>query len=375
MVSDLSRSTISFFSFAEIALTSGDKLCVMKKLLCAPILSLIAVYSFACTTFFINKNGQMVFGRNYDWVTGAGIVCTNLRGLQKTSMKMEDGNTLNWVSHYGSISFNQYGNEFPTGGMNEKGLVVELMWLEGTRFPDPDDRPSVNVLQWIQYQLDQNKTVDEVIATDKILRINSKGTPIHYLVADANGNVATIEFLNGRMVVHTGKELPFPVLTNNTYDESLQKTKGLTNRTFADNSIDRFANACSMVQQFQLRDIKTPVVDYAFSILDKVSQNDWTKWSIVYDLTGRKISFKSHDFTDIKTVSFSSFDFSCSSPPKMFNINQNSQGDVSSSFKTFSIDEGKPILEKAVNESKSQVTIPESAKEALLNYPKGVKCK
>jgi len=334
-----------------------------------------AYVSSACTTFFINKNGQMIFGRNYDWVTGAGIVSTNLRGLQKTSMKMEDGNTLSWVSTYGSITFNQYGKEFPTGGMNEKGLVVELMWLDGTKFPGPDDRPSVNVLQWIQYQLDQNKTVDEVLGTDKILRISSSGTPLHYLVADAAGNVATVEFLNGKMVVHSGKELPFPVLTNNTYDESIQQTKGLANRTFADNSIDRFAKACSMVQQFQMHDVNTPVVDYAFSILDKVSQNDWTKWSIVYDLAGKKISFKSHDFTQVKTVSFSSFDFSCTSLPKMFNINQNLKGDVSGTFKNFSVEEGKPILERAVNESKSQVTIPEDKKEALLNYPRGVRCK
>jgi penicillin V acylase-like amidase (Ntn superfamily) len=27
--------------------------------------------------------------------------------------------------------------EFPNGGMNEKGLVVEMMWLDGTSFPTP----------------------------------------------------------------------------------------------------------------------------------------------------------------------------------------------------------------------------------------------
>ena len=87
---------------------------------------------YACTTFFINKNGQLVFGRNYDWITDAGMVCTNLRGLSKTSLKTETGGTTSWVSQYGSITFNQYGKEFPTGGMNEKGLVVELMWLDET---------------------------------------------------------------------------------------------------------------------------------------------------------------------------------------------------------------------------------------------------
>ena len=131
----------------------------MKKFLCVLRCFLLTAYiSSACTTFFLNKNGQLFFGRNYDWVSGTGIVCTNLRSLQKTSLKQEDGNVMSWVSNYGSITFNQYGKEFPTGGMNEKGLVVELMWLDATKFPEPDNRPSLNVLQWIQFQLDQNVT-------------------------------------------------------------------------------------------------------------------------------------------------------------------------------------------------------------------------
>ena len=144
----------------------------------------------------------MVFGRNYDWMADEGMVCTNQRGLAKTSMKMPDGNTISWVSRYGSITFNQYGKEFPTGGMNEKGLVVELMWLDGTTYPQPDERPSIGVLQWIQYQLDNHASVEEVINSDSKLRITSKGTPLHYLVADADGRAATIEFLNGKLNVH-----------------------------------------------------------------------------------------------------------------------------------------------------------------------------
>jgi penicillin V acylase-like amidase (Ntn superfamily) len=106
----------------------------MKKTL-ALVIIIYSHVSFlhACTTFFINNNGQMVFGRNYDWVTDAGIVCTNLKGLSKTSMLTENGETISWISQYGSITFNQYGKEFPTGGMNEKGLVVELMWLDAAR--------------------------------------------------------------------------------------------------------------------------------------------------------------------------------------------------------------------------------------------------
>ncbi|HEX8355939.1 MAG TPA: linear amide C-N hydrolase, partial [Segetibacter sp.] len=178
----------------------------MKQLMC--LLFATAIFSVrsstACTTFFLQKNGQYVFGKNYDWMSGTGMVNTNLKGLFKSSLPLEGGNVLSWTSKYGSTTFNQYGKEFPNGGMNETGLVVELMWLSESEYPEKDNRPGFSVLQWIQYQLDNCSTVGEVVATDKIIRITSTGTPQHYLVADSKGNVATIELINGKMVVHRG---------------------------------------------------------------------------------------------------------------------------------------------------------------------------
>src|SRR5215217_4577526 len=117
----------------------------------------------ACTTFFLEKNGQMAFGKNYDWMTGTGSVNTNLRGLAKSSLPLDGGNILKWTSKFGCTTFNQYGKEFPNGGMNEKGLVVELMWLSESEYPAKDNRPALTVLQWIQYQLDNCSSVDEVV--------------------------------------------------------------------------------------------------------------------------------------------------------------------------------------------------------------------
>jgi len=53
------------------------------------------------------------------------------------------------------------------------GLVVENMWLDETEYAEPDSRPAVNLLQWIQYQLDNCKTVAEVISNDTKIRIES----------------------------------------------------------------------------------------------------------------------------------------------------------------------------------------------------------
>ncbi len=160
----------------------------MKKI-AAFVLLFAYSSSFACTTFLLTKNGQYVFGRNYDWVTGNGMIMVNKRGLLKESVKAQDAKQIQWTSVYGSISFNQYGKEFPTGGMNEKGLVVELMWLDETKYPVKDDRAALDVLQWIQYQLDCAATIEDVISSDRQVRItNNNATPLHYLIADAAGN-------------------------------------------------------------------------------------------------------------------------------------------------------------------------------------------
>lgn len=321
--------------------------------------------STACTTFVLDHKGQRVFGRNYDWVTGNGLICVNQRGLSKTSLPVPDGKTISWVSRYGSISFNQYGKEFPTGGMNEKGLVVELMWLDGTVYPEPDERPAVGVLQWIQYQLDNSTTVEDVICSDKVVRITKQGTPLHYLVADEGGNTATIEFIEGKMVIHKGKDLPHPVLTNNRYTESLRQISGsgATEAAFRDNSLERFVTACNLVKQYEISSSNAGAVDYAFDILSEVAQGNHTKWRIVYDITSKEIHFRTLDFPKVKTVSFSSLDFSCGTLPLSWVMNQEGEGNISKIFGEFSLWQNQELVERSAEETRSQF---EFSKEAIL---------
>lgn len=345
----------------------------MQKIIALVWLLIAGLTTDACTTFFINHNGQMVFGRNYDWMADAGMLCTNQRGLSKTSLKNNDGATISWISQYGSLTFNQYGKEFPTGGMNEQGLVVELMWLEGTIYPSPDNRPAIGVLQWIQYQLDNCATVDEVIATDKKLRIISKGTTLHYLIADAKGNAATIEFLNGKMTVHKDKELPFAVLTNDTYKRSVAaRQNGSVN---GNNSLERFSEACDMVIQYQNHSSPKPVIDHAFEILNKVSQADYTKWSIVYDISNKKIYFRTEQFTDIKSIEFSAIDFFCKASAKVMNLNETGAGDISSRMVLFSSELNRQTVEKALDQSRSRIRVNPEESEATISYPGSVSCK
>lgn len=349
----------------------------MKKAIALFMLLVYAGFSFACSTFLLGDNGRYVFGRNYDWVSGNGMVLVNSRGVKKTSFTAPGSPAITWVAQCGSITFNQFGKEFPHGGMNEKGLVVELMWLQVTAYPEADSRAGMNELQWIQYQLDNCANVEEVIATNEKIRIDRQGAaPLHFLVADAAGNAATIEFIKGKMVVHRGKDLKYPVLTNTVYSEALKKVEQDKSGAagHSDNSIARFATACQMVQQFKEAPAGTKPVDYAFTILNKIALGDYTKWSIVYDITERAIYYTTLGQPERRALRFSDFDFACGNQSLALNLSAPHAGAVAAYFKPLDFADNKALMEKSARESRTNIRIPQEQINGAAAYFNEVKC-
>ena len=176
---------------------------------------------------------------------------------------------IEWISKYGSISFNQFGAEFPYGGINEEGLVVEIM-TSRAEYPLPDNRPAINESQWVQYQLDNAKNIEEVISSNKDIRISKIQQNLPFLITDKKGNSAVIEFLNRKMKVYKGENLPFAVLENSTYDISLYNQKAKKQC--------RFNTTLNMLNNYKLNDTNISPVDYSFKILEEVALDG--SWSI-----------------------------------------------------------------------------------------------
>lgn len=347
----------------------------MKKTAAFLLLILLAGPGFACSTFLLSKNGRHVFGRNYDWVTGNGMMMVNARGVVKHSFRQEERPSISWVASYGSVTFNQFGKEFPHGGMNEKGLVVELMWLNETAYPEADSRAALNELQWIQYQLDNCASIDEVIDTDKKIRIDrANAAPLHYLVADATGNAATIEFINGKMTVHRGNNLAYPVLTNTIYEEAAKQVKKEKNKAGFDNSVERFATACGMIQKYQAGSHTKDPVDYAFTILDKISQKGYTKWSIVYDITNGQVYCITNEQPQRKQIAFRDIDFSCTSTAPALNLASSQKGNVSKLFTPLAYDQNKILIERSARESSSQIKVSPAYIDRAAGYFREIRC-
>jgi choloylglycine hydrolase len=161
----------------------------MKLLFFSILLSLKVSTGFSCTTFVLKNDSTLLFGRNLDWVSDDGIAVVNKRNVEKTALVLPPSRPMEWTSKYGSLTFNQFGKEFPFGGINEKGLVVEIMLVK-TEYPEADKRAAVNELQWVQYQLDCSKSVEEVIKSDSFLRISKIRQNLHFLICDSAGNTA-----------------------------------------------------------------------------------------------------------------------------------------------------------------------------------------
>lgn len=331
------------------------------------------VPGFACTTFCLRDSGRVVFGKNYDWNIGDGMLIVNPRGLARTA----DGGDrpARWTAKYGSVTFNQYGRDFPSGGMNEAGLVIELMWLDGSRYPAPDARHTVDVLQWIQYQLDTRATVAEVLASDRKIRIAS-GAPLHYLVADRTGQVATVEFLNGRLVAHSGERLPVAVLTNDTYEKSVRYERDLGGRPAPqdERSLPRFARTADRVRGFAAaKEAKRNAVGYAFETLDQAAQPS-TRWSLVYELDRLKIHFRTRDRRQIRYLSFADLDFHCSQPVRVLDLAADVAGDVAKRLVPYQRGANRRLVEIAYRSTPFLATTPQAEIERLARVPERATC-
>ena len=210
----------------------------------------------ACTrAVYFGKEGQTVTGRSMDW---AEDTLTDLwifpRGMARDA-GLSKG-SLTWTSKYGSVVASIYDGG-SADGMNEKGLVANLLYLAESQYtPDADTRPALIISSWAQYMLDNFATVEEAVAdarkeTYRMVNVaapNGVAGNVHLSLSDSSGDSAIFEYISGKLVIHHGKE--FQVMTNSpTYDQQLainsywKEVGGREMLPGTNRAADRFARA------------------------------------------------------------------------------------------------------------------------------------
>jgi penicillin V acylase-like amidase (Ntn superfamily) len=186
----------------------------------------------ACTRVLWNSNKlAVVVGRTMDWPESTDPILTMLpRGMNRDGGRVGPqvavaDNPARWTSKYASLVTTIYGVG-TADGLNERGLGAHMLYLQATDFgPRDAAKPGLQAGLWAQYALDNAATVTEALALlDKVqvVKMSARGhdANVHLALEDASGDSAIIEYIDGKPVIHHGRE--FRIMTNDpSYDQQL----------------------------------------------------------------------------------------------------------------------------------------------------------
>jgi penicillin V acylase-like amidase (Ntn superfamily) len=312
---------------------------------------------FPCSTFLLRSGGLLLVGHNLDEQDHIpGLVFINKRNVAKTALswawllsgKTDKTPPLAWTSKYASLTFNPYGREFPDDGLNEAGLFIGEMTLRETRYPFDPAKPRLFMSLWMQHLLDTCRTVEEVVESASALNIDGWGW--HFFAADRSGQAASVEFVEGKIVVHRGDTLPVPVLGNSLYEEEMVRLAeysgfgGDKPISLEDMNAPRFVQAALLLRAY--RPALKPPVDYCFDILRQMGRGT-TRWSLVCDLKSGRAFFRTDKAQGIKSVRLGDFDPGCDQPARFLDIHADLAGDVRREFEEYSREANRAHVRQA----------------------------
>lgn len=301
----------------------------------------VALDAYACTrVVYVGPEQTVLTGRTMDFSID---IPANLwlfpRGMARHGQV--GPNSLEWVSRYGSIAASSWDIATPDG-MNEKGLVANMLWLVQSEYPafsKDGDQAGLTIAAWAQYVLDNFATVAEavealraeefVVVTDFIPGTD-KFTTVHLSISDPTGDSAILEYVRGRLVIH--HDPSYRVMTNDPLFEQQLAIRGYwdnipgtvflpgTNR-----AADRFVRASYYIDA--IPQTSDPVVSVAsvFSVMRNVSvpygiategqpHISSTRWRVVADQKRRVYYFENVLTPNVLWVDLKQVDFSPESP-------------------------------------------------------------
>ncbi len=333
----------------------------MKKVIVLLVVFLSVAFSKteACTRVVYHGNNDLIItARSMDWNEDIG---TNLwifpKGMKRNGMV--GPNSFKWTSKYGSVIASAYDIS-SSDGMNEKGLVANLLWLAESEYENWDQKkPGLSIAAWVQYVLDSYATVDEVVAglSKEEFTIITADLPgkdklatVHLAISDKSGDSAIFEYIGGKLVIHHNKS--YQVMTNSpifekqlALDDYWKEIGGTVMLPGTNRAADRFVRASFYINAIPKTDdwhigvasvfsvIRNCSVPYGISTPNQPNISS-TRWRTVSDQKNDVYYFESTLTPNIFWVDLKNVDFSANAPVKKLNLTKGEiySGDTSSKF-------------------------------------------
>lgn len=243
--------------------------------------------SKACTrVVYKGPDGTFITARSMDW---KDEIAANLWALPKGIVRNGEvgPQSVTWKSKYGSVVSTAW-DIATVDGINEKGLVANVLWLVESEYPkfDPKgNKKGITISAWAQYVLDNFATVKEavnylrdepfVIVSDYIPG-TQKYTTLHLSISDATGDNAIFEYINGKLVVHHSAS--YAVMTNSPiFEEQLALNKywegipGTVMLPGTNRAADRFVRASYYINAIPQTADQRVAVASVFSVIRNCS--------------------------------------------------------------------------------------------------------
>ncbi len=334
------------------------KLRRLGQITCAAI-TLMSSAANACTRFvYETGNNTFVVGRSMDWMEDPK---TDLWAFPQ-GMTRDGGlgqGSMTWTSKYGSVIASFY-NIATVEGMNSAGLVANTLYLVETDYGDAkaSGKKLMSVGAWTQYALDNYATVAEavdalskepfVIVAPALPDGNAAGG--HLSLADASGDSAIFEYLNGKLVIHHSPH--YTVMTNSPmFSEQLaiatywKSIDGLSFLPGTINSSDRFVRTSWALNAAPKENDTRLAIATAFSLIRAVSvplglaeagkpNIAGTIWRSVSDIGAKRYYFESAYNPSIFWVDLAKLKLSAGSKPSRLDLTDHPiySGEVSDKF-------------------------------------------
>ena len=292
-----------------------------------------------CTrVVYSGTNGMVATGRSMDWKTEMhSNIWAFPRGMKRNGAT--GGKTLEWTSKYGSVVTSAF-EIASTDGMNEKGLVANLLWLPEAEYPVRDQaKPGLAITIWVQYMLDNFATVEEAVSVidedsfqvvSDMMPDGSRLATLHLSISDAAGDCAIFEYLDGKLTVYHSKA--YKVMTNSpVYNKQLALSEywksigGLTFLPGTNRAADRFARADFYINALPATDDERVAVAGVFSVVRNASvpygistpespEISTTQWRTVSESKNLRYFFESSLTPNTFWVSLQDLDLSEGAP-------------------------------------------------------------
>ena len=290
----------------------------------------------ACTrAVYLGPEDRILTGRSMDWKLP---MVSNLWVLPRGMAR--DGaagpRSAQWTAAYGSLVVTGY-DIATADGMNEAGLVANLLWEVEATYPEDDGvTPRVSLSVFPQYLLDRHATVAEAVADLRANPVQVAGgevpvgppgreATVHVSLSDATGDSAVIEFVDGEMTIHHDRA--HQVMTNEpTYDRQLailEYWQGVNPREFLPGTVrasDRFVRANFYINAVTQSADPRVAAASVFSVIRQVSV-PWgisvadapnlstTRWRVVADHKDRRYHVESVLSPSVFWVDLDALDF------------------------------------------------------------------